>query len=617
MNGNNKDKKIQFVSLTNYLRKLPDTKTTTVLTLFASVVIGVLGFAVYVNSINPLNLVWYGSIMGLVFLGIPSVLAGWLSFFITKPMRKELLFNRSSYLAFAGMMVVGITYLLGIICSLGNAKVVFDLMIFGYIIVFAVRVFALMLTHPYNIIQASGIAAIHPALGFAFMVASTQMITTSSVLPLPPISPVLMLAKITIGFSIFLIGVMLIILLINAPAKRIFGASTFKLAGTFLAHWLDGSTAIEKELEPLSEKTDAYVGLASFKAKNRLKSLFIIPYLHPGPFGEVGGGKLTRALTQVCEKELGATVIIPHGTATHDLNPLQTDDIYRIAEECVDAVKKIKHSPSATPSVRVQRGKSKVLAQSFGDSALLISTFAPEPTEDIDFTIGLAVMNKLEKHYKNVICVDAHNSHHPGHHTMYSGDPMMFELIDAMNEAAKKLSKQKKNRLRLGVAVDDMRDYSVREGIGYAGLRAAVISAGKNSTALIVFDANNIVSGAREKIIERIKRLGLDEVEVLTTDTHSVNSIQGVDNPVGARIPVEVLVRRSEEAVKKALKDLEEVSAGTAVIKVKDVEVFGAQKATEIVATINSMVSMLSIIAPLVMGGAIALSLLSVLFIPW
>jgi predicted neutral ceramidase superfamily lipid hydrolase len=53
------------------------------------------------------------------------------------------------------------------------------------------------------------------------------------------------------------------------------------------------------------------------------------------------------------------------------------------------------------------------------------------------------------------------------------------------------------------------------------------------------------------------------------------------------------------------------------MIKVKDVTVFGSQKATEIVATVNSMVSMLSITAPLIMGGAIALSLLSVLLIPW
>ncbi|NYZ79714.1 DUF2070 family protein, partial [Candidatus Micrarchaeota archaeon] len=454
-------------------------------------------------------------------------------------------------------------------------------------------------------------------LGSAFMLISTMMITTNSVLPLPPISPVLMLAKITVGFSIFIIGVMIMVLLINAPTKRIFGASTFKLAGAFLAHWVDGSTAIEKELEPLSEKTDAYVGLIGFKTKRGLKSLFIIPYLHPGPFGEVGGGKMTRALTQVCEKELNATVIVPHGTATHDLNPLQTDDIYRIAEECAGAVEKIKYSNNATRSIRVIRGKSKVLGQSFGDSAMLISTFAPEPTEDIDFTIGLAIMNKLEKNFKNVICVDAHNSHHKGHHTIYSGDPVMFELIDAMDDAAKKLGKQKNEPLRLGVAVDPMEEYVPSQGIGYAGLRAAVISVGKQKTAFVVFDANNLASGIRERIIERIKRLGVDEVEVMTTDTHSVNSIQGVENPLGAKISADVLVKRSENAVKRAINDLEDVSVGSSMIKVKDVEVFGAQKATEIVATVNSMVSMLMITAPVVMGGSIALSLLSVLLIPW
>ena len=70
-----------------------------------------------------------------------------------------------------------------------------------------------------------------------------------------------------------------------------------------------------------------------------------------------------------------------------------------------------------------------------------------------------------------------------------------------------------------------------------------------------MFDSNNIVAGIREKIIREIKKLGINVVEVMTTDSHCVNSVRGVENPLGMKIGKGVLVRRAVRTCKAALKN--------------------------------------------------------------
>jgi predicted neutral ceramidase superfamily lipid hydrolase len=53
------------------------------------------------------------------------------------------------------------------------------------------------------------------------------------------------------------------------------------------------------------------------------------------------------------------------------------------------------------------------------------------------------------------------------------------------------------------------------------------------------------------------------------------------------------------------------------MIKVKDIRVLGAQKATELVSTINSIIATMKIAAPLIFGLSLLFSLLGLLFVPW
>jgi len=180
-----------------------------------------------------------------------------------------------------------------------------------------------------------------------------------------------------------------------------------------------------------------------------------------------------------------------------------------------------------------------------------------------------------------------------------------------------KIKKERDYRVRLGMGIDPLKEYSNVDGVGPMGLRVTVIETNGQKTAYVNFDANNIVAGLRERIIEELKKIGLDEVEVMTTDSHCVNSIRGVENPLGMKIRKELLVKRAVIACRLALADLTAVEVGTKMIKVKGIDVFGPQRSIELVSTVNTMMAMMKIMAPLIFMLSLAVSLLGVFYIGW
>ena len=53
-------------------------------------------------------------------------------------------------------------------------------------------------------------------------------------------------------------------------------------------------------------------------------------------------------------------------------------------------------------------------------------------------------------------------------------------------------------------------------------------------TAYVVIDGNNMAQGVREVLLEQILKI-VDNAEVMTTDSHVVNTISG-KNPVGMNV---------------------------------------------------------------------------------
>jgi len=101
----------------------------------------------------------------------------------------------------------------------------------------------------------------------------------------------------------------------------------------------------------------------------------------------------------------------------------------------------------------------------------------------------------------------------------------------------------------------------------------------------VTIDGNNMVSGLREKILSSIKDLGIDDGEVLTTDTHSVcgmiRSARGY-NLVGETIDHLKLIDYIKDAATLALGNMESAEASWCTEVISHVKVIGEQQITEL-----------------------------------
>jgi putative membrane protein len=194
---------------------------------------------------------------------------------------------------------------------------------------------------------------------------------------------------------------------------------------------------------------------------------------------------------------------------------------------------------------------------------------------------------------------------------------MMFDLQNAIRDLNKKVKKQKLHNIKLGIGTDQLNGFTLKQGVGPTGLKTAVFETNGQKTAYVIFDANNMAAGLREKIISAVKKTGVNECEVMTTDSHCVNNVRGVENPLGEIVDQKFLVAKAVETTKQALADLTPVEVGVKKILVDDIDVLGPHKTAELVATTNSMIAIMKIAAPIIFIVGTTLSLLGVLLVPW
>ena len=110
--------------------------------------------------------------------------------------------------------------------------------------------------------------------------------------------------------------------------------------------------------------------------------------------------------------------------------------------------------------------------------------------------------------------------------------------------------------------------------------------------------------GFRQEIIDAVKDLEIDEIEVMTTDTHSVNTLSRGYNPIGIEKREEI-IEYIKISINEAINDLEEVEVGTGTKKIKNLNTFGPTHSTELISTISSVVAVSKIIAPVLLITAL------------
>ncbi len=106
---------------------------------------------------------------------------------------------------------------------------------------------------------------------------------------------------------------------------------------------------------------------------------------------------------------------------------------------------------------------------------------------------------------------------------------------------------------RIGVSHHTL-PFSRVQGFGDLGVQVLVVDADGQRTAYILIDGNNMAEGMREVLLEEVRKV-VDHAEVMTTDSHVVNTITG-KNPVGMHVGAPEFLPYVMQALHAALDDL-------------------------------------------------------------
>jgi len=400
---------------------------------------------------------------------------------------------------------------------------------------------------------------------------------------------------------VFGLGFAILIWMIERPLKKAFKIRGLAFINAFIAHMTDGSKGMEDFFREIGE--EIFVPQVSFFFRRETKKpvMFTVPNLHPGPMGEIGGGNLPKILHESMDDE----ALVAHGCATHDFNLVSESESNKVIAALKKSREGISYSAGAGRSLVVTAGTVSVLCQKFGDSVLLVTTRSPHRTEDVDFSIGSTIMAEGHRWFPHVAVVDAHNC------MTDLSSPVLLATLTAQEYQKASLDAMEACRtaplhpFRIGVS-HVIVPYTREQGFGDLGIQVMLAEADGQKTAYILIDGNNMAAGVREVIQKEVRTL-VDNAEVMTTDSHVVNTITG-KNPVGLNVPVDEFLPLVMQAVRAAIDDLTPSESAAATAHCEHIVVFGSNRISQLASTVNAM---LVFVAPLSLAMLLLAFLLS------
>ena len=581
--------------LSKYLKTLPKTKYSIIGMMIISFL---MGSAYYLIDLVPnagiLEDFLYGGLFGFAVLGISSIMSGALNQQVIKSLHGiNLKIKHSMFLSGLSMFILGANIILGCIISrLININIFINSMLFACVLIYGFNTLVFWVTSNVRFTIAAITGLIQPALIIAMYILISFLFVDTSFMGSVILQIIL---KAIVASIIFVLAIYAFIKIISSPFKKNLGIGVLDLLSLFIAHINEGSNSLEGLFENMSEAIDTIVTFVSFKSENGIKALFISPSVHPGPLGDLGGSNMPTILAN----QFDHFTMVAHGPSTHDFNPIAVSEIDKIEESVKKGLRHVEYSATASKFIRYKCEKAKIGVQFFNEGMVILSTFAPEAVDDIEFGVGLTMMAQSRNHcnVKDSIIVDCHNSFTPESGEVLPGNSEVFQLMDVIESIN---PEQEKYEVKVGCYADNMGTLDKEEGIGESGIKTMLVEVGGQRTAYVLFDSNNMERGFRQEIIDAVSDLEIDEIEVMTTDTHTVNTLSRGYNPIGIAKRDEI-IEYVKTSIVEAINDLEKVEVGTGTQKIENLNTFGPKNSTELISTISSVVAVSKIIAPVLL----------------
>ena len=607
-----------LAGLSRYIVGIPRWYNSVAVAIVLAAVTGWLAF----DSAFPLDDAW----RGVFFVGIPTVAAGLFTPAVDRLFGGSLTRDRASLLALACELLVIILLMFAWVISEGfglTQQFVLDALLIALAAVFALRLLVIVATSRQRPLRALAPASVQTvaAAVMLFVYSGTLYYLevggplTQSLLARPEQAPIELQNSIYPFDFVLLAGICCIhavavwgfLEVIDRPWRSSLGVSVLDFVQGFIGHVAEGSRELETFFEEIGEKAIVPVTVLSARRPDGAeKARFVLPMVHPGPMGEIGGGNLPTRIAAEAE----GLAFVPHATAGHDFNLVTEREIDTICGAAADAYRRIDYEPTATPGVQLDEGDTTITGHAIGDDALFVNSFSPNYADDVAYAVGLsATAQARTSGLDDVLLVDAHNCNNGldgddlGH--VVPGSERSFDMLRGAERLGQRLTEMAQHPLRLGVAHSET-PWEPRDGIGPLGVRVAVFDAADHTTAYVLVDGNNMEPGLRERIVDAVDTV--DTVEVMTSDTHIVNTVDA-ENQVGQNLPSGELVELIESLTERALADCEPVEAGIES-EHAEVTVFGNDRTETLASHANAMIPMGAALAGVFVLAVLSLSIL-------
>lgn len=551
---------------------------------------------------------WGRVLLGTAAIAVPAYASALLTKPVAAGLGGRMYFRRSFLLVFVGLILLGAFEVVAVsafsIVAIVNNTSFFSRIdkfaVLGYGAILWVREVILSATSNSKHVRSLPAAALHPFLGLVGMAFFVPLSLLEFVVDL-------------LVLAIFFLSAVAYAEIAKRPLLRSFGVDGLKLLRSTLDVYGDaeesGIAELEGFFDSISVSARVRVAGLAFRTARGIKALFVAPTVHPGPMGFVSGSDLPTKVAKQLE-DLTPNVLVAHGPTTHDENPATSGEVRKVADAIRQLLAASAYGPRAGQARRASYGRATALAQAFGDLVVIVSSFAPNPTDDIDSATGHAAVQEAKlAGAKDAFFVDAHNCLEPGVGLTLFGSQGSHEIIQAARRATEAALQAPKDRIRLGHGAKlgiGTRD----QGFGARGIEALVVEVAGQRTAYVLFDGNNMVPGMRDAVVERTRAL-VQEAEAMTTDNHSVNLTMDGFNAVGAVLDKETILAGSESAVREAVANLEDAEVAAFTGDIPDFRIFGQQSASRLTTSINSTMAVLRPALYVTMSGAVALGALA------
>jgi putative membrane protein len=364
--------------------------------------------------------------------------------------------------------------------------------------------------------------------------------------------------------------------LLDSIGKKTYNVPSINIFKAFMLNWVASLNApLEDFLEKMGEDADIEVSLLKFDASTP-QGAIIVPLVHPGPFKNIGSSLLPSMLKEEFEKEYNCVACVPLGLLGHELDAASQAQNHKIINYVINSARFQSSIVHATQFVRVSEGFVGASCQVFGKTAFLSFTLSPKTTEDLPQELGSIVREEAGKFGLDAIVVNAHNS--------LTDTSEIEASLETLRDVAAKCLKMGASQeilpFEVGTSSVHPVEFSLKDGMGTGGITVTIVKVGTQKTVYVVIDGNNMVSGLREKILTALSKVGFQEGEVFTTDTHAVSAVvlgrRGY-HPLGEAMDHEALINQIKNAALIAEGNLKSSRAGCLRFTVPKVRVIGSE----------------------------------------